>query len=1604
MHIGILANIQHSVFSGGTANTSIALSELFSSLGHTTVLLNTQGSGTWWDDCKRIAASHTVQNLRELLFTPPNTPFDLLIELDTVQLKESERALLARHSVWLCRHTFLIHEMERALYPILTNDRSFKGLHEIWVFEETFSESLDLGALKLLTGGLPIKRLPYLWSPSPVKHHFEDCSGIPWMFLAKDQPWAPHILEKNCSNTSSAVLPLHILREVRRRGTVPFGRWISHNSDQTVKSQFFIDNTVKHATDLADLSGACVGRQRCAEWLHTPKSCCITHSRFVRLRAALLDLAWLGIPFLHNSDILKSVGCGLERLWYTENSIRGGANAFECMQADFQQKAGFFAPGAWTQIQRALVDRFSPASIEVRSAWADALPSFKGSTPILPKQMASPSKTTFRIGFCDMWEAFQPSYNFFLLMLSAAAKESGLTLEIQGVDATKDSSIDLCIFGPFGTTWRTLPSSIPKVHFTGENTDPIDAADVKLNLGFQHKDILTDSYLRFPLWITYIDWFKADLDRLVNPKPFPLDMATKVRAADLAQKKKFCAFVVSNPSNELRNKAFEWLNRYKPVDSAGRLFNTTGDALFALGGGGGGELKKLEFLKDYKFCIAFENSSSRGYTTEKYLHAKAAGCIPIYWGDPVIEREFDLAGAIDARRFKTAEELIEAVKKVDTDDSAWLKQYAVPALDDYRVQWCRRTMAELARRLFGLAGVKVPETFPRFLTATAGPLPTTTVLSSVASQPVVVSATPELPIVVTCATARFLPSLQHWLMAYKSQLGALPELRGLVFLGRDVPEDSKAVLQTEFSFVRFETLPETIVPEGFADFWNFEHYGWKLWIFNSLTHRPELQGRMILYTDAGSFLCRWPKAWMLKAQQQGVCLLEDPREENARWCSKAFCAELQVSEAELAKQQRLGGLVCFRAGSTQANCLFSEAYRLAQNRVVLCGAKWDGVLPSGKPHGHRHDQSILSLLSLRQGVAVEPLDTVYCDTSLRKTFTSGKCIYVHRGNFTVHNPVLPEIDEAFVINLERRSDRLIRFRENHPNFHTRVERWPAVEGRSLQLTPALARLFRPQDFFWKKAVMGCALSHLGLWYKLAHEPPDLKNYLILEDDVKFRPGWEEIWREAAPHIPEDYDILYLGGILPPNRTGYESVAKERVNPYFCKIRENRCFGQAIPNRYFHFCAYSYILSRTGAQKVLGLLKQMNGFWTSADHVLCNPIDTLTSYILDPILAGCYQDDDPNYAQSEFNNFSRIDSFDSDLWNNDERFTGAEVAAANAPETLDIGAALLEAAAQKGAPMGCEVNEIIGSCPKTSLDLPLTNLFPHRILSAPGHTLALKELYEYSYLLELFKQPVGLEVVQGSATGPIPTDCPIVVFQRPFIDAATEMVRRWDAAGARFKILHLSDEFLKDDLSAYELSGCVGVVRTYLRPVTPSIEKKILTIPLGYHVSPGRNPLLETPHLPFRQQVWSFFGTGWQGRQEKLLPLMLKKLPNQTKIFSNWNDPEAAGKEEYIGTMLDSLFIPCPDGMNPETYRIYESLECGAVPLVVATPENSAFLSWLTGHVLLLPVKTWEQAAELMEFLVKNPQQLEVYREKQISSWIRWKEQLVEEVQAWLALS
>ena len=531
-----------------------------------------------------------------------------------------------------------------------------------------------------------------------------------------------------------------------------------------------------------------------------------------------------------------------------------------------------------------------------------------------------------------------------------------------------------------------------------------------------------------------------------------------------------------------------------------------------------------------------------------------------------------------------------------------------------------------------------------------------------------------------------------------------------------------------------------------------------------------------------------------------------------------------------------------------------------------------------------------------------------------------------------------------------------------------------------------------------------------------NEHPEIQNFLIFEDDAALKPGWEEILEKSMAHVPADYDVLYLGGILPPNRAAFEQVLTP-VSKYFSRVKPNTIFGQQMPNPYFHSCAYAYIISRNGAIKVLESITARKGYWTSADHMLCSPIDTMNLYFMTPMIAGCYQDDDPVYANSEFNNFSRVDSFDSDLWNNDERFSKEEIGAALSGASLDEfnTATILRAffnggnsSAKPAAPVKKDVPRI--DAPVPSVICEYTKVLPARFVTFKQWPCNISKVYEREWLCALLGNITHIDVVELDAESDnVPGDCPIVILQRPHTVSVSRVLKGWSDAGAKFKILHLSDELpegVRDPLLVYTLPGCVGVLRNYIRDdFPPEVESKIHVIPLGWRWAVKSDlhfdPLHLTPNLPFREFHWSFFGTDWNGRSALMKPLTDAKLLSAHKFFKDWNDAAALKREDYLGAMLNSVFVPCPSGMNSETFRFYEALQAGCIPLVVKDKENEAWFNWVSKYIPLMALKSWEDGVRIMVTLLSKPETMEIYRQQILRGWSTWKHVLQEQALHWL---
>lgn len=1628
MKIGIAYLISGSYFSGSINVAALGAAELFEHLGHTVELVHLGNeSEPWYDDVAGLKGRWKVRRLADALSAANAAdvhPYNLLIDMVGV-MTTADRKKLADAAVFFARDHGCLREIDACVYPAHTLRRNLEGLAEIWIWDTLSAD--DAAMWQTLSHGTPCRRLPFFWSATPLATYLADAKlPASWNATAgavsATSPWNIHICESNIRNSSSAIVPFVIAGQVKRAASANIESIIIHNGEGLKDNKYFMENIYKNGSTLG-LGYAFVGRQRCCDWILHPRTAVLAHSRFIRGKYAYLDCAYMGIPIIHNSVMLKELGGVYEQLYYRDNSISGAVDAFSNLQQLWDKGWTAEAP------RQKLEEMFGFKRSAVCDAWAAAtaaaLPVSQALSAVAPLPSANTNcnNRSFNICFAYMWENYQASYNFFTLLLTAALGSSaticGLTLD---ECKTRQLTPDLIIMGPFTQSVEdfNIYPGVPKVFQTSEQLPGVvKHDDIFLYLDFQGPTPENPIALRLPLWIMSIDWFGADNDRLVNPRLIPLNRCCRSPSNSLLEKKeKFCAFIVSNPMNEARNAAFHTLNAYKPVDSAGRLFNNIGPAIFAGLGGGGGEHKKLAFLEDYKFSITYENQRGPGYITEKLLHAKAAGCVPIYWGGGVsqlqwqdkygssssqsqdVAQDFSPAGFLDANQL-SGEALIAAVR--DVENGRWATMAAEPAITQEKVDEIRKLLSQIAGRIIAKLSPSLVSLIPQQLGCSyeacgnwdshiskstnipmaAPPTNNMEISTTTAFAPAHLTADTSVCF-ATYASNRFIPSLEKWLNAVQRHRKTFNKSRVFIAIAADISADTLGSLATKYADVVFERVP-TAAPADFPDFWESQHFGWKTWIWYHLA--TTLTDHIVFYSDAGSVMIRIPEEAATIALKAGVCIYEDKTQLNKYWCQESFCKELCTTPEELEMYQPIAGAITFRSGSELAIKLFETVWQFAQKRHILAGPKWAGQLPSGQPYGHRHDQSILSIIARRQGAPWRDMRLDFNDFTLRRAFLNGCSYYFHRGDFIPNKPFLGKITDAYVINLERRVDRLERFRKEQTSFAKRVETWKAVDGRNLILTPAIARLFRPNDFFWKKAVMGCAASHLGLWHQLAAEPGDQISYLIFEDDARCHPDFESILARAMITAPEDYDVLYLGGVLPPNREMFKHVTEpvQSGSPW-CRVAPNQIFGQRQPTRYFHFCAYGYVLSQKGARKLMSLIAARDGYYTSADHMMCNQVDTFNLYFLKDQPVGCTQEDDERYMTSDFNNFSRIDGFDSDLWTNDERFSETErLIALDGDIKLDVANALADIR-----------NQMVSSAAQPEQRQIAAQIADNRcrfFYYSPDKTpQSFKNVMEADWLSELLGIDLQLQNLQNIADLPASSrfcQPPICLVQRPHLQSWQILFEKWQIEKQPFYAIHLSDEFSTDDIHWYTYSNCKGVLRNYLRADLSSAPH-ILTVPLGY--ASGRSSSCESSASATRKYQWSFEGTAWFDRATKLQPLIAVTDNYVCNLRPDWN----ANKYDSAAynELLDSTcIIPCPPGINNETFRFYEALEHGCVPLYARRASDELYWSWIEKHLPIHASPNWETAGEIMKLLLGNMQIFEMYRAKVADAWIAWKAEL-----------
>jgi alpha(1,3/1,4) fucosyltransferase len=259
-----------------------------------------------------------------------------------------------------------------------------------------------------------------------------------------------------------------------------------------------------------------------------------------------------------------------------------------------------------------------------------------------------------KVAFLDFWPEIKDE-NVFLPIL-----KKYFDVEINTTNP------DVIFHSIFGGMRETPKYKCKKILFLGENHRPSNY-ETTYSISF---DTQTETNYRLPLWQFYLLLYPEQREKLfgerINHKEFS----------------RFCSFVVSNPTNFIRNSFFHQLSSFDQsfgqVYSYGRyLCNDYG--LQAYSNARYWRDAKYDFFNNHphKFAIAFENNSYPYYCTEKLMDAFLAGSLPLYWGDPYISQDWKPDAFINVMKLGT-DDTLKLIKEMQNNQALFDEMYKQP--------------------------------------------------------------------------------------------------------------------------------------------------------------------------------------------------------------------------------------------------------------------------------------------------------------------------------------------------------------------------------------------------------------------------------------------------------------------------------------------------------------------------------------------------------------------------------------------------------------------------------------------------------------------------------------------------------------------------------------------------------------------------------------------------------------------------------------------------------------------------------------------------------------------------------------------------------------
>ena len=235
---------------------------------------------------------------------------------------------------------------------------------------------------------------------------------------------------------------------------------------------------------------------------------------------------------------------------------------------------------------------------------------------------------------------------------------------------------------------------------------------------------------------------------------------------------------------------------------------------------------------------------------------------------------------------------------------------------------------------------------------------------------------------------------------------------------------------------------------------------------------------------------------------------------------------------------------------------------------------------------------------------------------------------------------------------------------------------------------------------------------------------------------------------------------------------------------------------------------------------------------------------------------------------------------------------------------------------------------------------------------------------------------------------------VLVDQRVFEQKALQYYVRCALAGANIVLIHLADEAFLDLHELYDL--CKLVYRNYWSPVLAT-RSNVRFFPLGVGSPINKNFVKSERTMRQREFIWNFVGDINKPSRHGLVETFSVLAPNKVRLVDDFFDPRKLDSMEYQSIVSNSRFTLCPDGYdNCDTYRFWEAIELGSIPVSIERGEFRYFQNLLKSELPFPQFESWQDALNHLRTVGDNVEYLSLMQNSIATWWCGYKSRLIEE--------